>query len=271
MAPWLDMQNDLIFDVGMHSGLDARFYLGKGFRVVAVEANPSLVEKAKVEFKADMDAGRLFIIDKAIAAQDGTVRFHVNRRNPEWSTISQSRADHNDSQGFGSDAIDVPSVRLATLLDRFGTPYYLKIDIEGADALCLEQLLGRAEQPQYVSVECSVPDFEATFALLAMLYSAGYRRFKLLNQDLNRRIRLPNPAREGRYFDYRFVRGTSGPFGEETPGEWCGVERLLDAYRRAHRRERLFKTNKHVRRLYRSLTRVMPLEPAGWYDIHAAR
>ena len=109
----LNMQNDLIFDVGMSAGLDTRFYLGKGFRVVAVEANPSVVDSARIEFRADIEAGRLFIIDKAIAAQDGTVRFHVNRRIPEWSTSSHSQADLNDSQGFASDLIEVPSVRLA--------------------------------------------------------------------------------------------------------------------------------------------------------------
>jgi FkbM family methyltransferase len=263
------MQTDLIFDVGMHSGLDTRFYLGKGFRVVAVEANPALAGKARTEFRADIEAGRLFLVEKAIAAHDGTLPFHVNLRNPEWSTISRDRAERNSSAGFRSETIEVPSVRLATLLERFGTPYYLKIDIEGADLECLKQLLGRAEQPRYVSVECSAVEFEETFALLALLYSSGYRRFKLLNQDLNGRIRLPSPPREGRYFDYRFVRGTSGPFGEETPGEWQGVRGLLDAYARAHRRQRLFKTHKSVRRLYRALTRVTPLEPAGWYDIHA--
>lgn len=263
------MQPDLIFDVGMHSGLDTRFYLGKGFRVVAVEANPALAENARSAFRAEIDAGRLVIVQKAIAANDGTVRFHVNLRNPEWSTISRSRADRNSSEGFGSETIEVPSVRLDTLLERYGTPYYLKIDIEGADAVCLQQLQGRTEQPRHLSVECSAVDFEETFALLAMLYSSGYRRFKLLNQDLNSRIRLPSPPREGRYFDYKFVRGTSGPFGEETPGVWKGVQGLLDDYRRAHRRQRLFKSNKHVRRLYRALTRVTPLEPAGWYDLHA--
>ena len=253
----------------MHSGLDTRFYLGKGFRVVAVEANPSLAAAARAQFRTDIEAGRLVIVEKAIASHDGTVRFHVNLRNPEWSTISRNRADQNSSAGFDSETIEVPSVRLATLIDQFGTPYYLKIDIEGADAVCLQQLLGRAEQPQYLSVECSAVDFEETFALLAMLYSSGYRRFKLLNQDLNGRIRLPSPPREGNYFDYSFVRGTSGPFGEETPGKWQCVQGLLDDYRSAHRRQRLFKSNKYIRRLYRSLTRVTPLQPAGWYDIHA--
>ena len=33
-------QDDLIFDVGLHRGEDTEFYLKKGFRVVAFEANP---------------------------------------------------------------------------------------------------------------------------------------------------------------------------------------------------------------------------------------
>ena len=35
---------DLIYDIGQHTGEDTAFYLGKGFRVVAVEANPTLAE-----------------------------------------------------------------------------------------------------------------------------------------------------------------------------------------------------------------------------------
>ena len=34
--------NNLIFDVGLHTGQDTAFYLKKGFRVIAIEANPLL-------------------------------------------------------------------------------------------------------------------------------------------------------------------------------------------------------------------------------------
>jgi hypothetical protein len=36
------MHPDLIYDLGMHRGGDTQFYLEKGFRVVAVEANPGV-------------------------------------------------------------------------------------------------------------------------------------------------------------------------------------------------------------------------------------
>ena len=35
------LNNDLIFDIGFHTGLDSEFYLRKGFRVVGVEARPA--------------------------------------------------------------------------------------------------------------------------------------------------------------------------------------------------------------------------------------
>src|SRR5690348_14857053 len=41
----------LIYDVGLCDGDDTAFYLAKGFRVVAVEANPALVAAAKQRFE----------------------------------------------------------------------------------------------------------------------------------------------------------------------------------------------------------------------------
>lgn len=48
----LRLKPDLIFDLGMHHGHDSEYYLKKGFRVVAVEANPLLARKAS-EWLAD--------------------------------------------------------------------------------------------------------------------------------------------------------------------------------------------------------------------------
>ncbi len=41
---------DLIYDVGLHRGEDAEFYLRKGFRVVAFEANPDLIQTCQAQF-----------------------------------------------------------------------------------------------------------------------------------------------------------------------------------------------------------------------------
>jgi FkbM family methyltransferase len=62
---------DLIYDVGMNNGDDTAYYLSLGFRTVAIEANPELVEQAKSRFAREISAGRLFILNIGIADREG--------------------------------------------------------------------------------------------------------------------------------------------------------------------------------------------------------
>ena len=48
---------NLIFDIGMHIGQDTEFYLKKGFRVVAIEADPTLAEAAGENSHHRLQAG----------------------------------------------------------------------------------------------------------------------------------------------------------------------------------------------------------------------
>ena len=72
MPSLLDTPKDknLIFDVGLHRGEDTEFYLKKGFRVVAFEANPELVALCSQKFMPFMNQGQLNIIQGAIAEPD---------------------------------------------------------------------------------------------------------------------------------------------------------------------------------------------------------
>ncbi len=44
-------------------------------------------------------------------------------------------------------------VDFAGALRKFGAPYYLKIDIEGCDTVCVRSLAEFKERPDYVSIE----------------------------------------------------------------------------------------------------------------------
>jgi hypothetical protein len=45
------MIGNLIYDIGMNNGDDTAYYLQRGFRVIAVEANPALVSQAIQRFE----------------------------------------------------------------------------------------------------------------------------------------------------------------------------------------------------------------------------
>lgn len=267
-------QPNLIFDVGMHRGEDTRLYLAKGFDVVAVEAMPELARQAEQELRPFIDAGQLTIENVAIAEARGPISFYANA-DSAWGTIHSRWADRNERLGSPSThQLTVEAVRFDDLIARHGVPYYLKIDIEGADLLCLEAL-DPAETPTHVSLESDKVRWEALVHEFDVLDGLGYRRFKVVAQQKVHRQRSPNPPREGRHApDWRPRVGASGLFGEEAPGRWLSRAAALAKYRLIFSRYRLYGDDGVLSR------RRFPLlwaparflgGQAGWFDTHASR
>lgn len=263
----------LIMDVGMHLGKDTEFYLKKGFRVVAVEARPDFVSLCSDKFSSYIASGDLNIVPMAISDKPGTVSFTTFDGKDDWGTANPSHVARNVSRGYNANTFEVPSTTLSEIISRCGVPYYLKIDIEGCDLLCVGQLFSLPERPRYISIEAPVEDISECNEAIDSLAELGYRKFKIVNQQLHYKHRCPNPPREGVYFDQRFDTFMSGPFGEESPGDWknekytrkrlrglCVAEKILG------KEGKLPFLRSHVN----SLRAAFGLEPYSWYDIHAA-
>ena len=262
------MNNSLIIDVGMHTGRDTEFYLKKGFNVVAIEANPELVKHARSNFQNALSNKKLILYDIAIADYEGEIDFYINNQKDDWSTISKEVALRNERFDTNNTLVQVKCTTFQTILKKHEVPYYLKIDIESADILCLKALMEFNDKPKYISIEAG--SFEETFAELSLLWNLGYREFKIVNQALNNRVRCPNPPLEGLFVDYRFDGLSSGPFGEEAPGKWMSVEETFVKYRRILTKGKYFSaTLKLYKRPFHKLFEILRWEPPGWYDIHA--
>jgi Methyltransferase FkbM domain len=137
-----------------------------------------------------------------------------------------------EANGAEFERIEIEAHRFETILEEYGVPYYLKVDIEGAELLCVRVLQQFLQRPKYVSIEIRHLHADRHYAYqdLCHLYLLGYQRFKILDQRFHGRIRLPSPAREGAYVAYDFPGHTTGPFGEETPGRWLSFEEIVPVY-----------------------------------------
>lgn len=209
------MERDLIYDVGLHTGQDTEFYLKKGFRVVGIEANPVLVEACRARFSGDAASGRLTLLNRGIGSKPGQFPFYVNETLSEWSSLIESIGARGGA--FSTKVVDV--VTLDTILQTHGVPYYLKIDIEGMDNAAVQAAGRLTDRPQYISVETGPGP-----AWIDTLHGISYRWFKLIDQTTIEHATCPDPAREGLSIAHQFVRGSTGPFGEDTPGEWKSYE-----------------------------------------------
>jgi len=265
---------DLVYDVGLHDGSDTAFYLHRGFRVLAIEANPVLVADARWQFASEVAAGRLTIMNVGVAARAGSATFWVHERKTQYSSFVRELGCRN---GGPCRPVEVECVRFGDVVAAHGVPYYLKIDIESSDRLCLADL-SPVDLPRYVSIEADSLDD------LLRLRALGYNAFKCINQRnhndpatqrIDNESRLAplhavlekNPqlrralARLGwrrfaiasRPDGWIFPRGSSGPFGDESFGPWDPFELVADAWRHH--------ALGHTRR--------GTLNPRGWYDFHA--
>jgi len=274
------MKTDLIYDVGWNDGDDGAYYLIRGFKVLAIEANPLLAARLEQRFAREVAEGRLRILAVAVAEREGILPFWVNEQNDKLSSFSRELACR-----FGTQCheIQVPARPFSKILVDFGVSYYLKIDIEGSDALCID-CLDRTDLPRYISSEVGTSD-----DVLTRLYNIGYRRFKLINQgtytestpvfDTDIAVRalrkacvklpplrylircLPSTLKPGKHyfdnftesFEYRFPEGSSGPFGEETYGPWYTLDSAL----------------RRLSDIREAFLRAGPSAPDCWYDVHA--
>jgi FkbM family methyltransferase len=243
---------DTIFDIGMFDGSDTAYYLETGHRVVAVEANPSLIELARQRFAPAIAAGQLICVHAAISADGGPVELMLAGSDLGSSSLFADKVARKRPAG----AIEVPGISIAELVRQHGIPKYLKVDIEGADRYCV-LALDAATRPPYLSFEIG----EDANELLDHCASLGYGRFKIIHQNsfreasrvecltdrIARRIMhalgYAEPTmirRAGRFF---LAGHSSGPVPWHSDGAW----RTLDSTRERLRGPKL----------------------PGWCDIHA--
>jgi FkbM family methyltransferase len=243
------MDRHLIFDLGLHHGYDTEFYLNKGFKVIALEANPGMIEQARKNpvLATAEEEGRLGIVPMALWGSGGeSISFYVNSVKDDWSSAVKKLAEKGRHP---TREIKVATITLAQMFEQLGVPYYVKCDIEGADVIFSEQLMSQKELPAFVSAE------ECDARILAHFASAGYDRFQLVNQALHDFIVQPHPPREGRFVETKFTGHMSGLFGLDLPlDKWLPYHELNEWLA-----------------MYRSLTRRgFPMSDA-WFDIHATK
>jgi FkbM family methyltransferase len=265
------MEKNLVFDIGLHRGEDSEFYLRKGFYVVGVEANSALCEEVSHRFHAEIKSGQIRIINKAVAHEPGVVKFYTNSQCSVLSTINPEWAERNRRNGSDSSECEVEATTIAALIAEFGTPYYMKIDVEGSDLLAVEGLAHVTDRPKYLSIESEKDSFRGLRREFSILNSLGYDRFNVVNQPNVVRQRPPNPPKEGRYVSHQFEFGSSGLFGEELPGPWLTADEAIEFYRPIFLRYALCGDDPFLRsRLVRAGLRRIGFG-ADWYDTHARR
>lgn len=129
-----------VYDIGAHVGnfTGRALEIGASF-VLAVEPQPEIYKKLKDRYKDDV---RVETLQSAVSNMDGTIKLYICR---QATTLSSMNVDWSTKGRFKDFAwekapIRVEAVTLDTLIEKYGEPDYIKIDVEGAEHTVLSGL-----------------------------------------------------------------------------------------------------------------------------------
>lgn len=124
----------IVFDIGANEGRMTQTFSELGASVVAVEANPALADKVHARY----GPRRVTVESVAVGAESGVAELRLGVYNGH-STLSADWQDRTGDARWGG-SITVPVTTLEALVERYGVPDFVKIDVEGFEAEVLAGL-----------------------------------------------------------------------------------------------------------------------------------
>jgi FkbM family methyltransferase len=184
---------ELGFDIGAHVGDRSASFRRLGARVVAVEPQPRLDRLLRLIFHRDSG---VTLVPALVGAAPGAAVLRLNTANPTVATASAAFiAAADGSLGWEGQRWDaelvLPVTTLAALAAEHGQPDFIKIDVEGYEAVALA---GLAAAPRALSFEFTTIQREVALDCLERLAALGYRAF---NACLGEAMRFAYPAPVG--------------------------------------------------------------------------
>lgn len=167
----------LCFDIGAHVGNRTLAMRRRGGTVVALEPQGLLY----ATLDRLLPRTRIVLRREAVADRPGTLDLAVSSRHPTVTTAAAEwRRAMADTPGFSAVAWDrveqVPATTLDRLIDEFGRPYFVKIDVEGLEPAILA---GLSTPVPLIAFEFVPGAAASTEACLDRLAALGAYRFNL--------------------------------------------------------------------------------------------
>jgi FkbM family methyltransferase len=168
----------LVFDIGAHLGDRTGSFLRHGASVVALEPQPRVFRALRLIHGR---AAGAVLLPLACGAAPGELTLHLNLRNPTVATLERAfiaaaaGAPGWEDQVWDS-SVTVPVTTLDALIARYGSPDFVKIDVEGHEPAVLQ---GLSTAVPLLSFEFTMIQLAAAQACIARLGNLGQYEYNI--------------------------------------------------------------------------------------------
>lgn len=160
-------RGDIIFDIGANEGSKTDTFLRLGARVVAVEPDEACQQILRDRFlRYRLRPRPVTLVGKAVSDRVGTEKMWIDGPGSAVNTLNRQWADHlketKDSFMFAHCGLEFSRSKLVEtttaedLVNQYGLPFFIKIDVEGHE---LSVLKGMRRPVPFLSFEVNLSTF----------------------------------------------------------------------------------------------------------------
>ena len=214
----------IIYDLGANNGDNISYYLMKSDLVVAVEANPKLCKQITDKFKEEILKGRLVVENFIITVDrdDDEKDFYIHK---DADVLSQFPEPNKELINHFIKT-KLPSKNLIELIKKYGSPYYIKIDVENYDYKILSEIFKKNIYPNYFSVECYNSEI-----FHEIVNNKNYNSYKIVcGSNVNQKYKNNVLFLGKDKIKYSFPAHSAGPFGNDIHGKWLSRKNFILLY-----------------------------------------
>ena len=214
----------IIFDFGANQGQNLNYFLEKADIVIACEANSNLVLKIKSDFKEFIDKKKLIVENIALIDDENIKKIDFFVAKGKKSVMSTLFPDSIHNYYRQEVECGKASTLIKKYLKIFNTSEieYIKIDIEGADKLVLNDLIKNDILAKNLSVECNDPE------VIEFLLKSKYKFFKLVkgaDSFFKENVEIITKDKKKKFIN--FDKHSSGPYGDDIPGSYYDKKSII--------------------------------------------
>jgi FkbM family methyltransferase len=170
-------KRELCFDVGAHVGGRTEVFLRLGAKVVAIEPQETCFRVLHQKIARNR---RVALVNQGLSDHVGFVNMHISNASTistmseDWkSAVTSSNRFPLDRYSW-TQVVSVPVTTLDQLIERYGLPAFIKIDVEGYE---LHVLRGLSQPVRYLSFEHTPEFIDSTRQCVNHISGLGMARF----------------------------------------------------------------------------------------------
>jgi FkbM family methyltransferase len=168
-------KGETVFDIGANVGDRCEVFLALGADVLCIEPNKSLFEVLQVRFAWNR---KVKILNAGCGESKSIKTFNIGS-NHLTSTFSNKFIEHQKhlvNQEW-TKRVDIQMTTVDHLIEQFGEPGFMKIDVEGYEK---EVIMGLNKETGIISFEFHSPEFnENSVFCIQKLSRLGYKLFNI--------------------------------------------------------------------------------------------